>query len=64
MQAFIDSLIAGWGFDPAKWPYTQFVYLAFMGVFSFAVINFAGGRGNAGKGRFSEKPRGQTSCAR
>jgi len=41
MQAFIDSLIASWGFDPAKWAYTQFVYVAFMGAFAFAVINFA-----------------------
>ncbi len=41
MQAFIDSLIKGWGFDPAVWPYTQFVYLALMGLFAFAVINFA-----------------------
>jgi len=41
MQGFIDSLIRGWGFDPAHWPFTELVYLAFMGVFAFAVINFA-----------------------
>ncbi len=41
MQSFVDGLIKGWGYDPATWPYTQFVYLAFMGAFAFAVINFA-----------------------
>jgi NADH-quinone oxidoreductase subunit H len=41
MQAWIDSLIRGWGHDPSSWPWTQFVYLAFMGAFSFLVINFA-----------------------
>ena len=41
MQAWIDSLIRGWGQDPATWPWTQFVYLAFMGLFAFIVINFA-----------------------
>ncbi len=41
MQGFLDNLIRGWGHDPATWPYTQFVYLLFMGLFSFAVINFA-----------------------
>ena len=41
MQSFLDSLIRGWGHDPATWPWTQFVYLAAMGAVSFAVINFA-----------------------
>jgi NADH-quinone oxidoreductase subunit H len=41
MQAWIDSLIRGWGHDPATWPWTQFLYLAFMGLFAFIVINFA-----------------------
>jgi NADH-quinone oxidoreductase subunit H len=41
MQAWIDSLIRGWGHDPATWPWTQFVYLALMGAISFLVINFA-----------------------
>jgi NADH-quinone oxidoreductase subunit H len=41
MQGWIDSLIRGWGQDPATWPWTQFVYLAFMGLFAFVVINFA-----------------------
>src|SRR5438445_13030137 len=41
MQGFIDNLIRGWGYDPASWPWTQFVYVAFMGLFSFMVINFA-----------------------
>ncbi|HYR18351.1 MAG TPA: NADH-quinone oxidoreductase subunit NuoH [Myxococcales bacterium] len=41
MQGWIDSLIRGWGRDPASWPWTQFVYLAFMGLFAFLVINFA-----------------------
>src|SRR6266446_2951319 len=41
MQGFIDNLIRGWGYDPATWPWTQFVYVAFMGLFSFIVINFA-----------------------
>ena len=41
MQAFIDGLIRGWGHDPATWVWTQFIYLAFMGAFAFAVINFA-----------------------
>src|SRR3989449_5825871 len=41
MQGFIDNLIRGWGYDPASWPWTQFVYVAFMGLFSFIVINFA-----------------------
>jgi NADH-quinone oxidoreductase subunit H len=41
MQAWIDSLIRGWGQDPGTWPWTQFVYLAFMGAFAFLVINFA-----------------------
>jgi NADH-quinone oxidoreductase subunit H len=41
MQSWIDSLIRGWGQDPASWPWTQFVYLAFMGLFAFIVINFA-----------------------
>jgi NADH-quinone oxidoreductase subunit H len=41
MQQWIDSLIRGWGQDPATWPWTQFVYLAFMGLFAFVVINFA-----------------------
>src|SRR5471030_2996226 len=40
MQGLIDSWITGWGFDPATWQYTQFVYLALMGLFAFAVINF------------------------
>src|SRR5947209_8360186 len=41
MQGFIDNLIRGWGYEPASWPWTQFVYVAFMGLFSFIVINFA-----------------------
>src|SRR3954451_21691369 len=41
MQGFIDSLIRGWGHDPASWPWTQIIYLAFMGLFAFVVINFA-----------------------
>ena len=41
MQGFLDSLIRNAGHDPANWPWTQFVYLFFMGLFSFAVINFA-----------------------
>ena len=41
MQAFIDSLIRGWGHDPQTWVWTQLIYVAFMGLFSFAVINFA-----------------------
>jgi len=41
MQNWIDSLIRGWGQDPATWPWAQFVYLAFMGLFAFIVINFA-----------------------
>src|SRR5947209_188358 len=41
MQGFIDNLIRGWGYDPASWPWTEFVYVAFMGLFSFIVINFA-----------------------
>ena len=41
MQNWIDSLIRGWGQDPATWAWTQFVYLAFMGLFAFIVINFA-----------------------
>jgi len=41
MQQWLDSLIRGWGHDPSAWPWTQFVYLAFMGLFAFAVINFA-----------------------
>ena len=41
MQAFLDNLIRSWGHDPATWPWTQFVYVFFMGLFSFVVINFA-----------------------
>src|SRR3989440_10893666 len=41
MQAWVDSLIRGWGHDPASWPWTQIIYLAFMGLFAFIVINFA-----------------------
>ncbi|MGE5048069.1 MAG: NADH-quinone oxidoreductase subunit H, partial [Deltaproteobacteria bacterium] len=41
MQGFLDNLIRGWGHDPASWPYTQFVYVFFMGLFSALVINFA-----------------------
>src|SRR6266576_986084 len=41
MQGFIDNLIRGWGYEPASWPWTQFVYVGFMGLFSFIVINFA-----------------------
>jgi len=41
MQGFVDSLIRSWGHDPASWPWTQFVYVFFMGLFSFLVINFA-----------------------
>src|SRR5438105_3271675 len=38
MQGFIDNLIRGWGYDPASWPWTQFVYVAFMGLFSLIVV--------------------------
>ena len=38
MQGFIDNLIRGWGHDPASWPWTQIVYLAFMGLFAFVVM--------------------------
>ena len=41
MQGFLDSLIRNAGYDPATWPWTQFIYLFFMGLFSFLVINFA-----------------------
>lgn len=41
MQGFLDNMIRGWGYDPATWPWTQFIYLFFMGLFSFLVINFA-----------------------
>jgi NADH-quinone oxidoreductase subunit H len=41
MQSFLDGLIRGAGYDPATWPWTQFIYVFFMGLFSFAVINFA-----------------------
>src|SRR6266513_4808822 len=41
MQGFIDNLIRGWGYDPTTWPWTQFVYVGFMGLFSFLVVNFA-----------------------
>ena len=41
MQNFLDSLIRHYGHDPATWPFTQFVYLFFMGLFAFLVINFA-----------------------
>src|SRR5712692_4197586 len=41
MQNWIDSLIRGWGQDPGTWPWTQFLYMAFMGLFAFIVINFA-----------------------
>jgi len=44
MQGFLDNVvIRGWfGVqDPATWPWTQFVYVLFMGAFSFLVINFA-----------------------
>ena len=41
MQGFLDNLIRNGGFDPATWPWTQFVYLAGMGLFAFVVINFA-----------------------
>jgi NADH-quinone oxidoreductase subunit H len=41
MQAWLDSLIRNAGYDPATWPWTQFVYLAAMGAISFIVINFA-----------------------
>src|SRR5437588_2055985 len=41
MQGWIDSLIRGWGQDPATWPWTQIVSVAFMGLFAFSVINFA-----------------------
>ncbi|HUJ27570.1 MAG TPA: NADH-quinone oxidoreductase subunit NuoH [Myxococcales bacterium] len=41
MQAWLDSLIRSAGYDPATWPWTQFVYLLGMGVFAFIVINFA-----------------------
>jgi NADH-quinone oxidoreductase subunit H len=41
MQSFADTLIRSWGHDPATWPWTQFLYLAFMGAAAFIVINFA-----------------------
>ena len=41
MQGFLDNLIRSRGFDPATWPYTQFVYLAGMAAAAFLVINFA-----------------------
>jgi len=41
MQGLLDNLIRNFGHDPAAWPWTQFVYLAGMGIFAFAVINFA-----------------------
>src|SRR5438270_11593270 len=41
MQDFIDNLIRSWGHDPAAWPWTQFLYLAFMGAAAFIVVNFA-----------------------
>jgi NADH-quinone oxidoreductase subunit H len=41
MQGFIDNLIRGWGYDPGTWPWTQIVYVVFMGLFAFIVINFA-----------------------
>jgi NADH-quinone oxidoreductase subunit H len=41
MQSFLDGLIRSAGHDPATWPWTQFVYVFFMGLFSFVVINFA-----------------------
>src|SRR5205814_8984969 len=41
MQGFIDNLIRGSAYHPATWPWTQFVYVGFMGLFSFIVINFA-----------------------
>ena len=41
MQGFLDSLIRNAGYDPATWPYTQFVYLAGMAAAAFIVVNFA-----------------------
>jgi NADH-quinone oxidoreductase subunit H len=41
MQSLLDGLIRSAGHDPATWPWTQFVYVFFMGLFSFVVINFA-----------------------
>src|SRR5438067_9183128 len=41
MQSFLDNLIRSAGHDPASWPWTQIIYLAFMGLFAFIVINFA-----------------------
>jgi NADH-quinone oxidoreductase subunit H len=41
MQGWVDNIIRGWGYDPASWPWTQFIYLLFMGLFAFIVINFA-----------------------
>ncbi|MFL5387677.1 MAG: complex I subunit 1/NuoH family protein, partial [Myxococcales bacterium] len=41
MQGFLDNIVRHYGHDPASWPWTQFVYLAGMAVFAFAVINFA-----------------------
>jgi NADH-quinone oxidoreductase subunit H len=41
MQGWVDNLIRGWGHDPATWPWTQIIYLVFMGLFAFIVINFA-----------------------
>jgi NADH-quinone oxidoreductase subunit H len=41
MQSFLDGLIRHFGHDPGTWVWTQFVYLFFMGLFSFVVINFA-----------------------
>jgi NADH-quinone oxidoreductase subunit H len=41
MQGFLDNLIRSRGYDPATWPYTQFVYLAAMAAAAFIVVNFA-----------------------
>jgi len=41
MQSLIDNLIRHYGIDPATWPWTQFVYVFFMGLFAFVVVNFA-----------------------
>src|SRR5205814_1250461 len=38
MQGWVDSLIRGWGYDPATWPWTQIIYLLFMGLFAFFFI--------------------------
>jgi NADH-quinone oxidoreductase subunit H len=41
VQGAIDNLIRSLGYDPATWTYTQFLYLAFMGLAAAVVVNFA-----------------------